>query len=88
MPIASPPLDLLVFGGVVTAAPLIGFAYGVKRIALSTVGVLQFIAPSRGLVLGVFFFNEPFDGARATGFIAIWIGLGLFVFDGLRRARR
>ncbi|MBJ7515204.1 MAG: EamA family transporter RarD [Stenotrophomonas sp.] len=79
---------LLVFGGVVTAAPLIGFAYGVKRIALSTVGVLQFIAPSLGLVLGVFFFNEPFDGARATGFVAIWIGLGLFVFDGLRRTRR
>lgn len=70
---------LLVVGGVVTAAPLIGFAYGVKRIALSSVGILQYIAPSLALLLGVFFFDEPFDATRAIGFIAIWLGLGLFV---------
>jgi len=79
---------LLVLGGVVTAVPLIGFAYGVKRIALSTVGILQYIGPSLALLLGVFFFNEPFDGARALGFAAIWTGLGLFVFDSLWRSRR
>jgi len=79
---------LLVLGGAVTALPLIGFAYGVKRIALSTVGVLQYIAPSIGLVLGVFFFNEPFDGGRALGFVAIWTGLAIFIADSLWSARR
>ncbi len=79
---------LLVLGGVVTALPLIGFAYGVKRIPLSLVGILQYIAPSLQLLLGVWFFHEPFDGARAVGFAAIWAGLLLFIGDGLRRRPR
>lgn len=77
---------LLILGGVVTALPLIGFAYGVKRIPLSLVGILQYIAPSLQLLLGVWFFHEPFDAARAAGFAAIWAGLLLFVGDGLRRS--
>ncbi|MFT4249640.1 MAG: EamA family transporter RarD [Pseudomonas sp.] len=78
---------LLVFGGAVTALPLIAFAYGVRRIALSLVGILQYIGPSLQLLLGVWFFHEPFDGARAIGFAAIWAGLLLFVGDSLWRAR-
>ncbi|MCW6029642.1 EamA family transporter RarD [Stenotrophomonas sp. SRS1] len=78
---------LLIFGGAVTALPLIGFAYGVKRIPLSLVGILQYIAPSIGLLLGVFFFREPFDTAKAVGFAAIWTGLLLFISDGVWRSR-
>lgn len=78
---------LLIFGGAVTALPLIGFAYGVKRIPLSLVGILQYIAPSLGLLLGVFFFREPFDTAKAVGFAAIWTGLLLFIGDGVWRSR-
>lgn len=78
---------LLILGGAVTALPLIGFAYGVKRIPLSLVGILQYIAPSLGLLLGVFFFREPFDSAKAVGFAAIWTGLLLFIGDSLWRAR-
>ncbi|MFI8718894.1 EamA family transporter RarD [Stenotrophomonas sp. NPDC077464] len=78
---------LLILGGAVTALPLIGFAYGVKRIPLSLVGILQYIAPSLGLLLGVFFFREPFDTAKAIGFAAIWTGLLLFIGDSLWRAR-
>ncbi|MGX9189942.1 EamA family transporter RarD [Stenotrophomonas sp. Ker107b] len=78
---------LLIFGGAVTALPLIGFAYGVKRIPLSLVGILQYIAPSIGLLLGVFFFREPFDMAKAVGFAAIWTGLLLFIGDGVWRSR-
>lgn len=78
---------LLILGGAVTALPLIGFAYGVKRIPLSLVGILQYIAPSLGLLLGVFFFREPFDSAKAVGFAAIWTGLLLFISDSLWRAR-
>lgn len=79
---------LLVFGGVVTALPLIGFAYGVRRIPLSLVGILQYIAPSLQLLLGVWFFHEPFDTGKAVGFAAIWVGLLLFVGDGIRYSRR
>ncbi|MEG2803080.1 EamA family transporter RarD [Stenotrophomonas sp.] len=81
---------LLILGGAVTALPLIGFAYGVKRIPLSVVGILQYIAPSLGLLLGVFFFREPFDAGKAVGFAAIWTGLLLFIGDNLwaMRAKR
>lgn len=77
---------LLVFGGVVTAVPLIGFAYGVRRIPLSLVGLLQYIAPSLQLLLGVWFFREPFDAGKAIGFAAIWIGLLLFAGESLWRS--
>lgn len=79
---------LLVLGGVVTAAPLIGFAYGVRRIPLSVVGLLQFIAPTLQLLLGVWFFHEPFGHDRALGFGAIWLGLALYAGEGLWRSRR
>jgi chloramphenicol-sensitive protein RarD len=79
---------LLVFGGVVTAVPLIGFAYGVRRIPLSVVGLLQYIAPTLQLLLGVWFFHEPFDAARAVGFGAIWLGLAIYAGEGLWRSRR
>ncbi|NIJ78535.1 chloramphenicol-sensitive protein RarD [Xanthomonas campestris] len=79
---------LLILGGVLTAVPLIGFAYGVRRIPLSLVGILQYIAPSLQLLLGVWFFHEPFDQGRAIGFAAIWLGLLLFVGDSLWRQRR
>ncbi|MCI2246976.1 EamA family transporter RarD [Xanthomonas sp. PPL568] len=77
---------LLVFGGVVTAVPLIGFAYGVRRIPLSLVGLLQYIAPSLQLLLGVWFFREPFDAGKAIGFAAIWVGLLVFAGESLWRS--
>ncbi|WP_425501665.1 EamA family transporter RarD [Pseudoxanthomonas koreensis] len=79
---------LLVFGGAVTAVPLIGFAYGVRRIPLSVVGLLQYIAPTLQLLLGVWFFREPFDASRALGFGAIWLGLAIYAGEGLWRSRR
>ena len=79
---------LLVLGGVVSAVPLIGFAYGVRRIPLSVVGLLQYVAPSLQLLIGVLVFKEAFDATRAVGFAAIWAGLVIFASDGLWRARR
>ncbi len=79
---------LLVFGGVVSAIPLIGFAYGVRRIPLSVVGLLQYVAPSIQLLIGVFVFKEAFGPAQAFGFAAIWIGLLIFAGDGVWRSRR
>lgn len=79
---------LLIIGGAVTAVPLIGFAYGVRRIPLSMVGILQYVTPTLQLLLGVWFFHEPFDSHRAIGFCAIWIGLAIFVGESFYRSRR
>lgn len=78
---------LLVLSGALTALPLIGFAYAVRRVPLSTVGLLQYIAPTMQFLLGVLVFREPFDRGRAIGFACIWVALAVFAFDGMRRAR-
>lgn len=79
---------LLVLSGLVTALPLVGFAYAVRRISLTSVGILQYIAPTLQFLIGVFVFAEPFDRARLVGFACIWLALAVFVVDGLRNSRR
>jgi len=82
-------LDLmLVFGGALTALPLIGFAYAVRRAPLSVVGLLQYISPTLQFLIGVLLLGETFDRDRAVGFICIWIALALFAGQGLWRSRR
>lgn len=78
---------MLVVGGALTALPLIGFAYAVRRIPLSLVGFLQYIAPTLQLLTGVLIFGEAFDAAHAAGFGLIWAGLAVFAGEGLWRAR-
>ena len=78
---------LLLAGGVVTSIPLVLFAYGARQIPYSTVGVLQFIAPSLQLLCGLVVFGEPFESARATGFALIWIGLAIYAANALWRSR-
>lgn len=81
-------VGLLMFGGVLTALPLIGFAAAVQRIPYSLVGLLQYIAPTLQLLCGVLVFNEPFGRDRAIGFAFIWAALALYAVDGLLRTRR
>jgi chloramphenicol-sensitive protein RarD len=78
---------LLLIGGVVTSIPLFLFAYGARRVPYSTIGVLQFIAPSLQLLCGLVVFGEPFETARATGFALIWMGLAIYAVNALWRAR-
>jgi chloramphenicol-sensitive protein RarD len=78
---------LLLAGGVVTAVPLVFFAFGARQVPYSTIGVLQFIAPSMQLACGLLVFGEQLEGARATGFVLIWIGLLIYVANALWRAR-
>jgi chloramphenicol-sensitive protein RarD len=78
---------LLLAGGVVTSVPLFLFAYGARRVPYSTIGVLQFIAPSMQLACGLIVFGEPFESARATGFVLIWTGLVIYAANALWRAR-
>ena len=79
---------LLVFGGALTAVPLIGFSYAVRRVPYSVIGFMQYIAPTLQLLIGVLVFGEVFDRARAIGFGFIWAGLLIFAIDGVWRARR
>jgi chloramphenicol-sensitive protein RarD len=84
-----PGIDvLLVVSGALTALPLIGFAYAVRRIPLSTVGLLQYVAPTLQFLIGVLVFKEAFDRDRAIGFAFIWIALALFAGEGAWRTRR
>jgi chloramphenicol-sensitive protein RarD len=79
---------LLVASGLVTALPLALFAYGARRIPLSTVGLVQYIGPTLQFLLGVWIFHEPFTRERSIGFLFIWAALAVYAADGLWRNRR
>ncbi len=79
---------LLAMSGLVTALPLVLFAIGARRIPLSTIGILQYLAPSLQLICGVLLYGEPFTRVQAVGFACIWMALVLYAADGLWRTRR
>lgn len=66
--------------GVVTAVPLMIYANGAKLLKLSTIGIMQYIAPTMIFVIAVFFFHEPFGHAQMIAFGLIW--LALFIYSG------
>jgi chloramphenicol-sensitive protein RarD len=75
--------SLLVLTGVTTAAPLIWFAAAAQRLQLSTIGLLQFLAPSCTLVVGTLGYGEPFRRVDLMAFAAIWIALAIYSADAL-----
>lgn len=79
---------LLIGTGLATAIPLLLFAQGAKRIPLSLVGFLQYIAPTIMLLLGVFLFNEPFTSVHAITFTLIWIGLTLYTYERVKQLKQ
>jgi chloramphenicol-sensitive protein RarD len=76
---------LLLAAGAVTIAPLLLFGLGARRLPLTTVGLLQYIAPSLMLLEGVWLFGEPLSAWRLASFALIWAALALSTADGLRR---
>lgn len=79
---------LLIGTGFATALPLIFFAAGAKRIPLSIVGLLQYIAPTLGFLLGIFVYNEPFNQDRLIGFSLIWLALVIYTVEGIYTRRK
>jgi chloramphenicol-sensitive protein RarD len=79
---------LLVLGGPVTAVPLALFAWAARRVSMLAIGVMQYIAPTVQLIIGVWFFHEPFDGPRQLAFGLIWAALALFTGEALWRYRQ
>jgi len=78
---------LLVVGGAVTAIPLLLFTAAARRLPYSTLGFLQYIAPSLQFLLAVLAFGEPFTRAHAICFAAIWAALAIFAVEGFRLGR-
>ena len=79
---------LLAVGGAVTAIPLLLFTAAARRLPYSTLGFLQYLAPSLQFLLAVLAFGEPLTRAHVVCFGAIWAALALISFDGLRAAHR
>ncbi len=76
---------LLLLTGVFTVAPLLMFGAGARRIPLSVVGLLQYIAPTIQLLIGVLMYHEPFTRDSQIGFVLIWIALALYTAEGIWR---
>ncbi|ABD25381.1 rarD protein [Novosphingobium aromaticivorans DSM 12444] len=83
----SPSALLLAFSGVATAIPLLLFAVAARALPLSTLGFVQFIAPTISFTLGLTVFGESLDPARLGCFALIWSAIALYSWDMLRRAR-
>ncbi len=79
---------LLIGSGVVTAVPLMLYANGAKLLRLSTIGILQYIAPTMIFLVAVFAFEEPFGRARMIAFPMIWLALVIYSMSMLRQLRR
>ncbi len=78
---------LLVGCGVVTAVPLLIYANSAKLLRLSTIGILQYIAPTLILIIAVFVFDEAFGQARMIAFPMIWVALLIYSASMLRQMR-
>lgn len=79
---------LLATTGLVTAAPLLCFAGAANRISLTTLGLLQYIAPTLQFLLGVLVFDEPMPWMRWVGFSLVWVALAIFTVELLAASRR
>ncbi len=77
---------LLAFSGAATALPLLLFAAGARSITMTTLGILQYIAPTLQFLLGVLVYHEPLTLARLAGYCLIWLALAVYTADGLLRA--
>src|SRR5690606_31862614 len=78
---------LLALSGVATMLPLLCFAAAVRRLTLTVLGVMQYIAPTLQFLIGVLLYNEPMDATRLVGFILIWTALAVFSVEGVMTNR-
>lgn len=81
------PSLLLMASGIVTALPLVLFAGAARRLPLSTLGLLQYLAPALQFLLGVFALGEAMPPSRWIGFVLIWAALTIISYDAIRHTR-
>ena len=78
----------MIGAGVVTSLPLLWFAEAAKRLNLSTIGILQYLAPSIAFILGVFVYKEAFTRHNLITFGCIWMGVLLYTWESVIRSKR
>lgn len=78
----------LIGTGLITVIPLLLFGAAAKRIKLSTIGLLQYIAPTLQFLLGVTVFDEHLSADALIGFVFVWLGLAIYTWDNLRAVAR
>jgi chloramphenicol-sensitive protein RarD len=86
-PIPTGTAIILFLSGAATAAPLLLFAHGARRLSLTQIGLLQYIGPTLMLLLGVTLFGEAFTHAHLIAFSCIWGALVLYTISGIRLKR-
>jgi chloramphenicol-sensitive protein RarD len=79
---------LLVGGGIATAVPLVLFGVAAIRVPLTTLGLLQYLAPVMQFLIGVLVRGESMPPSRLAGFVLVWIALAVFTVDAIRALRR
>ncbi|MFJ8308995.1 MULTISPECIES: EamA family transporter RarD [unclassified Streptomyces] len=79
---------LLAATGIVTAIPLVCFGAAAIRVPLSTLGLLQYLAPVFQFLLGIVYFHEEMPPERWAGFSLVWLALSILTWDALHTARR
>lgn len=79
--------SVIVLSGVVTATPLLLFAIAARRMAYSTLGFIQYLAPSIVFILGLTVFQQELKPIQLASFVLIWTAIAIFVADALRRTR-
>jgi len=79
---------LLVLAGAVTAAPLLCFTSAARLLPLTTLGFLQYLAPSGHFLLAVLAYGEVLNPGRIITFVCIWLALAIFTTDQIRRSKR
>ncbi|HET8561197.1 MAG TPA: EamA family transporter RarD [Marmoricola sp.] len=79
---------LLASAGVVTAVPLLCFGAAAIRVSLTTIGLLQYLAPILQFLLGVAVLHEQMTTMRWVGFVAVWVALMIFTFEALHHRRQ
>lgn len=72
----------LIGAGIVTMLPQLGFAYGLSRVPLTTLSLLQYLPPTGSFLIGAFVLGEPIGPDKVFGFSFIWVGLILFTIEG------
>ena len=71
-----------------TAIPLLFFAAAARRVPLTVMGLLQYLAPVLQFLTGVLIYNEPMPAPRLAGFALVWAALMVLTVDGLRTRQR
>lgn len=79
---------LIMVSGIITVPPLMLFAIAVRRVSLSTIGMLQYIGPTLQFFIGVEVAGETLSSGRLIGFVLVWLGSAVYVYAAQVQFRR